>query len=367
MRDFGWFIIIAGAVILEVVTAPGTSLSGQSWKLSRSGAPGMVHFTVERSRAGSRSVNGSDVPIANFRGFSVEKLDHSGPLQFEYVQDAGRLSCQGRVSWGRASGNFTLSPNPDFVAELNRLGFGSPREDQLFFLMLANVNLEYARAIHDAGLGASLQQLIELRQHGLSAQFVRDAGRAGYRNFRAQEFIDLKDHGVESGFLRDLKSAGYDMRADEIVELRDHGVSSQFLDELKQAGYNLSAGQITELSAQGVNSGFVRDLKFYGLRPGPQELVALRTHGVTAQYLRALQVAGYDKLPADEVIDLQQHGVPADFALAARDLGYRFTTGELIELRDHGVDAAYLRRLHDSGMRNLTGPQITQLRAHGVD
>jgi hypothetical protein len=367
MREFGWFSVIAGAVILELVTAPGTALSGQSWKLSRSGAPGMVHLTVARSRFGSRSVNGTDVPLANFRGFSLDKLDHGGPLKFDYVQDAGTLSCQGKVSWGQGSGNFTLTPNPDFVAELNRLGFGSPREDELFSLMLANVNLEFARTIHDANLGASLDQLIELRQHGVNAQFVRDTMRAGYGNFRAQDFIDLKDHGVGSAFLRDLKSAGYNLRAEEIIELRQHGVSSQFMDELKQAGYSLSADEVTELSSHGVNSAFVRDLKFYGLRPGATELVELRSHGVTPEYLRTLQLAGYGKLSADEIIGLQQHGVPGDFALEARDLGYRFTPGELIDLRNHGVDARYLKRLHDSGMQNLTESQIAQLRAHGVD
>ena len=38
MKEFGWIAVIAGAVILEALTAPGTTLNGQGWKLSRSDA-----------------------------------------------------------------------------------------------------------------------------------------------------------------------------------------------------------------------------------------------------------------------------------------------------------------------------------------
>jgi hypothetical protein len=90
-------------------------------------------------------------------------------------------------------------------------------------------------------------------------------------------------------------------------------------------------------------------------------------HGVTPEYLRGIADAGYAGLPAGEIVELRQHGVPSDFVRQARELGYRFTPRELIDLRAHGVDGAYLRRLHDSGMPNLTAAQIEQLRMHGVD
>lgn len=367
MREFGWFVVIAGVVIVEMATAPGTPFNGNAWRLSRSSSPGMVQLTLERSRMGSRSMNSSTVPLSNFRGFTLDNLDHSGPAKFEYQHDVGKLACEGRFAWGRGSGSFTLTPNPDFVAQLNRLGFETPDDDDLYFMILANVNLDYARAIQEAGIGASLRQLIEMRQHGITEKYIHEISQSGYANLRAQDYIELKDHGVDSSFLRHLKSAGYDLRAGDIVELRMHGVSSEFADELKQAGYNLSSGQITDLAMHGVNSDFVRELKFRSLRPSSQDMVQLRMHGVTPDYLRGLRDAGYDNLSADEVCDLVQHGVPSDFILAAHDLGYRFTPRELIDLRMHGVDARYLKNLKDSGMPNLSEPQITQLRMHGVE
>ena len=367
MKEVAWFAVIAGAVAIEALTAPGAGVSGQQWKLSRSDAPGMVRFTMERSRPGSRSVSSSDVPLSRFRGFSAGMLGHSGPARFEYVEDAGRFTCEGRYAWGRGAGSFTLAANPEFTAGLNRLGYATPHEDEIFSMMLADVSLEFARAIQEAGIGASLDELIELRMHGVTAEFIGDASRAGYRNFHALDYIDLRAHGVDIGFLRDMKSAGYDLRAQDLIDLRMHGVRSQFADDLKDAGYNLSVQQMDELAMHGVNSGFLRDLRIYGLRPPASELVQLRMHGVTPQYLRGLRDAGYPGLPAEAVIELRQHGVPSDFAGQAHELGYGFSTRELIDLHTHGVDAGYLKTLRDSGLRNLTEAQITQLRMHGVN
>ena len=339
MREFGWIAVIAGAVMLEVLTAPGTALSGQGWKLCRSGSPGMVHFTMERGRPGSREINSSDVPLANFHGFSLAMLDHSGPAKFEYAHDAGSLQCEGKFAWGRGSGSFKLIPNAAFVTELNRLGFGTPREDQLFMLMMANINLEFVREIHSAGIGSTLGDLIDLGTHGVTLEFIQGINRAGYRDFRARDYIDLRDHGVKPRFIEDLKLAGYELPANQVIDLRDHGI----------------------------DSGFVRDLQLYGLRPRASELVPMHDHGVTPEYLRGLHEAGFGTLSADEVIGLRDHGVPADFAVEALSLGFHFTARELIDLRDHGVDAKYLRTVHDSGMQNLSGAQITQLRDHGVN
>jgi hypothetical protein len=339
MREFGWFTVIAGAVIFEVLTAPGTALSGQGWKLSRGGSPGMVHFTVERSRPGNRTITSNDVPLANFSGFSLDMLDHSGPAKFQYVEDAATLQCEGKFAWGRGAGSFTLTPNPAFVSELNRLGFASPHEDEIFLMMLSHTNLDFVREVRSTGVASSLRELLDMAAHGVTLGFVHDMNRAGYRDLRAEDYVELHDHGVKPQFVEELKNAGYDIPANRIVELHDHGVDSRF----------------------------VRDLQVSGMHPHEGELVELRDHGVTPEYLRGLHDAGYGTISAAEIIELKDHGVATEFATKASDLGYSFTPPELIELHDHGVDAKYLRTIHDSGMKNLNSAQIVQLHDHGVE
>ena len=299
----------AGAVLLAALLLPGQD-GRRDWELSRFTGT-TVRFTIDTWKPGHHSRSSTDVPLERFRGLSTSLFNSGGNARFEYVQDAGRLICEGRFSsFGRGAGTFTFVPDPGFVAELSRLGYGSVNESQLFEMMLMGVGLDDARAARETGLNASIRDLLDMRIHGVNAEFMRETRRAGYRSPVAQDLVQMKIHGVSAEFLRDLKSAGYEIPTGEVVELRIHGVSSQFL----------------------------RDLKDFDLHPSAKDMVQLRIHGVGADFMRE-----------------------------AKALGYNFSAQELVNLRIHGVDGRYLRRLHDSGMKNLDAEKIQKLKIHGID
>jgi len=325
------------AVALLSVCAFAADEWEQRWTMKRSDSSDRVRFSIERLRPGSRWMNSTDVPVSRFRNFSVDMLGRSSDARFEYVQDAGRLLCTGRFSWGSGSGTWTFTPNWAFVSELRHMGYGDPDEEQLLSLFLHDLTLEFARGVHDAGLQASLKELIELRIHGVRLDFIRD-----------------------------LKANGYDLPVRDVIQMRIHGVSSELIRDLKSAGYDLTGKQITELRIHGVSPEYLRDLRSFGLRPPASDLVQLKIHGVSPEYLKGLKDAGYSGLAVQEIVNLRTHGVSTAFARDAKDLGYQFTPRELTELRIHGVDGTYLRKLREAGMKNLNASQIAKLRMHGV-
>jgi hypothetical protein len=359
-------MIVVGALLGAAILATGQQ-TGSEWKLRHAGPPDQVHFTVERYRGNGHWTESQDVPLSHFRGLSLDTLSHGGSAHFEYVHDAGRLVCKGTFSWSRGSGSFTFVPNPAFTAELVKLGYDAPNEDQLFSMLMQDAGLEFARGVRDAGLNASTSQLVELRLHGVTLDYIRETHRAGYRNFRAKDYVDIKIHGVPTEFLRELREAGYDLSAQQVIELRIHGVDSEFMDNLKQAGYELPPNQITELKIHGVDSRFIRDLKSYGLQPKASDLVQFKIHGVTPEFLKELKEAGYGGLSESQITELKIHGVSSAFIRQSGGLGYHFSPQDLTELHTHGVDVEYLRRLRDSGMRSLDAQQIAKLKMHGVD
>ncbi len=358
--------LCAGAVSLMVVVATGQE-PRQEWQVKRTDSPGRVQFRIERWKPGSHWSNSNHVRLSDFHGLSYDTVENGGTAKFEYVQDAGRLLCEGRFSFGRGSGTFTYVPNPEFASQLKALGYSAPDEEQQFTMMLIGVNLDFARGIRDAGLRASTSQLVDLRIHGVSLEYVREVQQAGYRNLSAQDFIDMRIHGVTTAFIGDLKSAGYNLTSAQIIELRIHGVTTDFVRELKNAGYDLTSSQIVELRIHGVDASYMRDLKAYGLQPSASDMVQLRIHGVTPEYLKGLKDAGFGTLPVSQITDLRIQGVSTEFIADTKALGYSFTPSELVALRIHGVDGAYLRRLRDAGLRNLNADQIEKLRIHGVD
>jgi hypothetical protein len=357
---------VAGGFLLLVIVATGQE-PRQEWRIERTGSSGRVQFRIERWKPGSHWSNSHEERVSDFRGLSYDTIENGGAAKFEYVQDAGRLVCEGRFSSGRGSGTFTYVPNPQFSAELKSLGYAPPTEEDQFTMMMTGVSLDFARGIRDSGLQASTGQLIDLRIHGVSLDDVQQVQQAGYRNLSAQDYIDMRIHGVSADFIRYLKSTGYNLTAAQMIELRIHGVSTDFMRELKNAGYDLTSSQIVELRIHGVDPQFMRDLKAYGLQPPASEMVQLRIHGVTAEYLKGLKDAGFGTLPVGQITDLKIQGVSTDFIAETKSLGYNFTPAQLVRLRIHGVDGAYLRHLRDTGLRSLSAEQIEKLRIHGVD
>jgi hypothetical protein len=325
------------AVALLSICAVAADEWEQRWTMKRADSSDRVHFAIERRRSGSRWMNSSDVPVSRFRKFTVDMLDRGGDARFEYVQDAGRLVCTGRFSWGRGSGTWTFTPNWAFVSGLRHMGYGDADEEQLLSLFMHDLTLEFAHGVHEAGVQASLKELIEMRTHGVKLEFIRDLKANGY-NLPVRDIVQMRIHGVGSELIRDLKAAGYDLSGQQIVQLRIHGVSPEY----------------------------VRDLRAFGLHPPAADLVQLKIHGVTTAYLKGLKDAGYSGLPVQDILNLRNHGVSTEFVREARDLGYQFTPRELTELRTHGVDGTYLRKLRDAGMKNLNASQIAKLRIHGV-
>jgi hypothetical protein len=332
-----------GAAIVGVMAA-ATLLAfaedrNAGWEIRPSLSWNQVHFVIRHSNGFDNSVSGRDVPLDRFRGFSLSMLASPGPAKFEYVADAGRLVCEGRFVVGIGSGTYTLTADPAFVSALRQMGYDAPDDEQLFSMLMMDINREFVREIRDSGLRASSQDLIKLKVHGVTRDYVRDARRLGYEDFLAEDYVQLRIHGVDTNFLRALKEAGYNLRAGDVAQLRIHGVDSRYM----------------------------RDLKTYGLKPEASDLTQMRIHGVTPEYLKGLKEAGYENLRAEEVDQLRIHGVETSFVQEARRAGYNFTPEELAQLRIHGVDGGYLQRLKDAGMRNLNAEQIAKLRMHGVD
>ena len=246
---------------------------------------------------------------------------------------------EGTFHLGRGLGTFAFQADPNYRAELEKLGFRLVGNKQELEYFMADVSLDFARAVRDANLRASNEELLEMRIHGLSKEYIAEMRASGYTDLRARDYIDLKIHGVQPQFVRELKAAGYELSAQKIVELKIHGVSRDYI--------------------QALNS--------YGLKPRAEDIVQLRIHGVSPEYLKGLHDAGFQDLNSERIVQMKIHGVSTDFVQKTYELGYRFRPEEITEMRIHGVDTAYLRKLKDAGFQNLTAEKIVQLKVHGVD
>jgi beta-lactamase regulating signal transducer with metallopeptidase domain len=239
---------------------------------------------------------------------------------------------------------------PEYIDEMDALGYPALTADQLVALRSQGVGPEYVRALAGEGYkGLAPDQLMSLRSQGVSAHFASGLKEQGLTGLSLSDLIELRAQGVSPEYVAEMKRAGYDdLSVSKLITLRSQGVSGQFASEMKALGYDkLPLSKLIALRSQGVGPEYVRELASLGYRGlDVPMLLGLRSQGVSPEYVRALKEAGYEGLPVGMLIELRQHGVTPEFLRELKEAGLsNLKPEELVELRNHGVRGEWLKRL----------------------
>ena len=77
-------------------------------------------------------------------------------------------------------------------------------------------------------------------------------GSAGYRTVSPEEMILLRDHGVSTGFIHEIVAMGYgDFTPHDLARLRDHGLSAEAVRRAASLGHKLTVDEIIRLRDSG--------------------------------------------------------------------------------------------------------------------
>lgn len=82
---------------------------------------------------------------------------------------------------------------------------------------------------------ASVDKLIEARDHGVTAEFVSALQQMGYKDLSLDKAIGLRDHGVDAEFIESIRGYGLThFSLDDAIRLKDHGVSADYIGGMKK-------------------------------------------------------------------------------------------------------------------------------------
>ena len=156
----------------------------------------------------------------------------------------------------------------------------------------------------------SVDELIALRNQGVSADYVRRMGALGRARPALKDLLALATQGVTPEYVATLdRRLASPPSLDDVMSLRVQGVSAAWLDGLAAIGYpKLTAAEAASLAVQGVSVSYVRGLLEAGLRATPSQLVSLRVQGVDGTFIRRLAQHGYRNLSVDELVRLKVSG-----------------------------------------------------------
>ena len=260
-------------------------------------------------------------------------------VTFNLRREPGTFAFEGRGTMDRASGSYLFTANPQFVRQMETLGYRELEPSALFVLALDDLTVAKVKQLEQmVSNKLDTGELVRLINHGAGHKYIQAMTDLGFKNLTSDEYRRARDHGVSESFVREMADLGMKLSLEELIRTRDHGVTPEYVRAMRDAGFKVSH----------------------------DELVRARDHGVSADFLGRMRGLGYDRLSLDEYIRMRDHGVTPDFVESMKEVGYtQLTAGELVRLRDHGVSASYVRRVKDRVKESPSVEEIIRMRSRG--
>ncbi|HKS40375.1 MAG TPA: M56 family metallopeptidase [Blastocatellia bacterium] len=258
------------------------------------------------------------------------------------------------------------SGSGDFINDLAAAGYKGLSVDELIEMKTHGVTPEFIRdmnALFNRKL--SVDTLVAMRVHGITPKFMSSIKDLGYANISAEDLIGFSVHGVTAQYISDWKNAGYDkLSADLLQAFMIHGVTPAFVQEMKAIGFTrLSPDDLVALKIHDVNIAYIQTMRsYFGNNLSADDLTGMRIHGVTTEFIAEMKSFGLTNLSAEYITAFRIHGVSASFIKAIQAFGYKPTPDELTGLRIHGVTPDFIENVRSHGFKDVTLEQLMELR-----
>ena len=161
------------------------------------------------------------------------------------------------------------------------------------------------------------------------------------------------------------EQTGNEYSPEERSRLASNGITAGYIDEMARAGYrNLTVAQLIALYTNAVRSDYVASLASLGYSElSPADLIALRSNGITAAVIESFQAVKYADFQATNYIAFRSNGVTPAYLKSLSALGYdKLTPRQIVDLWVAGVTPDFVRNVRLSGQTNLSPKELILLK-----
>ena len=310
--------VLAGICTLICAAAVAADIRGAWTAEVQDGASMQMNLSTR----GGHSNFGETMAAADFAGLTdaAMRATTQTPVTFQLARDAGIVAFEGTFKNGFGAGQFTFTPNQNYIASLRSLGVTFEESDhgdnQLLTMALLDVSTPFIRSMQAEGYRVSAEKYLSMRIFRVTPELVRELRSLGYDKIDADDLVATRIHKVTPDYIRAMRAAGYpSLSLENLIASRIHKATPEFLSEMKALGYsNIDFDDLIAFRIHRVTGDFVRELRDLGYNNvSADDLVAMRIHGVTPQFIRELKDAGYEHIPVEKLIDMRIHGIDANF------------------------------------------------------
>jgi beta-lactamase regulating signal transducer with metallopeptidase domain len=163
-------------------------------------------------------------------------------------------------------------------------------------------------------------------------------------------------------YIDQMKAAGFDnLDVDQLIALKVHGVTPEYVRAMRSAGFELDADQVAAMKSQDVTPEYVAQVRAMGFKPDADEVVAMKVHDVTPEFVKSMRDMGINA-DADEIIALKVHDITPEYRRSMEAAGYKLDAEDLIAAKVMDVTPEFIQSVQAHGFKNLSMDQLIQLK-----
>ena len=170
--------------------------------------------------------------------------------------------------------------------------------------------------------------------------FLAALKAAGYSDLSVDQIVEMKVHGIDAAFIDGMNRSGWGhLTPREMIELKVQGVSPDYITRMRQAGLqDLSLREVIELKIHGMDPLQISEIRSLGYGPyTTRQSIEFAIHGIRPDYFKALKESGFTNAEARDIIEAKIQGLSADNLKEARKFGDKLTLRQVIKLKQAGV------------------------------
>jgi beta-lactamase regulating signal transducer with metallopeptidase domain len=127
----------------------------------------------------------------------------------------------------------------------------------------------------------TVDQLIELRSLGVTAEYIRGLESAGFEHPTVRELVQLRSLGVQPDFVRAMRQHFGSVNVQQLCRLKALGITPEYADQMLRAYPSLSVEDLARLRALGIDSAFIERANAHGFHNlSVEQLVRLKISGI---------------------------------------------------------------------------------------
>ena len=199
---------------------------------------------------GHCNTSDSDVPVSEWAGFSVTDLQRDGAhLDATMTAEAGTIRCSGTVQAAALRGDYTFTPDAQFVSRMQQMGFSGFDSEKLQAYTLFHIDTAWVKSLQAAGVQEmDSGNLIALRIFRITPEYVGSMDALGYHHLPADKLIAFGVHKVNPDEVKQVRALGYDPSPDELIQMRIFRVTPDFIRRMQSRGFkNLTLAKLVQV------------------------------------------------------------------------------------------------------------------------